>query len=155
MSNHGYIKSRRGFTVPKITGIIHNLNNTIFKGCLTIEHQRRSNGDQWEITCEEIDRSICFWINDSKSLEVGHRNNMFMSWVVAKILNDVALTFKGRISDDGCEGSWSGSRDYCMNFREYLRLAYICFNEELHDLHMQSTPEAHRFDFKELKLCPA
>lgn len=133
MTNHGYVKTETKLRHGEITKVLEDLNATIFKNTLRIEHYDQ-RGDPlawgehvWMIYIKQNPEHfplVC-WLNldpTSPEFEIRHSGGSnFMEWVDHAIQNEIAVRFDGRILEDATEHQKRGEKGRYDNFHKYLQ----------------------------------
>lgn len=138
MANHGYVKTRKHMTVPKVLALLKRLNQHTFKGCLQVENWTNEGGVPTFLV-QYVSKKDCviysqrrFWLNTRQNFEMQHRfMSDFDAWVDALICEAVGLEFNGIISDDGCSDKWLPCPDRYPTFEDYAKLTRQHFNGKI------------------------
>lgn len=126
MANHAYVKTKLKMSPEEITCLVQQLNDNIFHNCLKIEYGEGGWGEYtWEVTVLNEDGKECghkiFWLNSPNSFEMRHSGGNFIWWIDTIITNEIALKFKGIITDDGHGDKVKPERKY-NKFRRFNKM---------------------------------
>jgi hypothetical protein len=160
MANHGFVKTKKFMDGENVHELLTHLNETIFKNVLKIEQEDLF----WAVECkdETIFGYRKFWLNTKRTLELRHSGaDEFFQWVGVVILNEIAVKFNGKISDEGCEESWEGKPNKYPEFINWVEALYLRLGSPLERSHkdefykehfefiMKCVPEEHRVSYNE------
>lgn len=121
MANHGYVKTANKMTVGSISEMLLELNTRLLHEKLVFKYQRRRQLKQairdvtWEtaLGCWYIQyvsegmvyAERTFWLMTPNMFELQHGGGFnFAWWIDSLIINEVAVLFNGKVTDDGLSG---------------------------------------------------
>lgn len=109
MSNHGYVKTKKPMTYIAVSKLFDSMNKDYFHNKLVIDHTRGGWGKHsWLVKYISDGKeyaSRVMWLNNRNSFEMRHGGGSdFAWWIDSAILNEVACSFQGSVTDDGVGG---------------------------------------------------
>ena len=119
MGNLTSISSPKKLKFDEVDAQIREINERRFGGFFTIKCSTPESyigADGWEFHVPEVHPYALFGyaLSDTKRrIRGGHARPAFRwaDWCVAVFENELGAAWKGRISDDGVEGSWAPVKD--------------------------------------------
>jgi hypothetical protein len=126
MANHAWVKTRKKIDPEQITELINRLIKDKFKNTLTVEYSEDGFADHvWTIKCPQINESRICWLEGEKHFEMRHGGGgNFIWWVDHSIINEVALQFGGKISDEGTDKKIAPKENLYPTFKDYLDVVW-------------------------------
>ncbi len=125
MANHGYVKVRKNLTLNQVKDDTKEIIKRRFQNKLKIEIDKDNTyspveGKVISIMCGE-EHVHSFWLDSVRILEFRHaQGGQAFAWVERVIQNELAQKYNGKISDDGCDGSWKATPNKYLTYRDYL-----------------------------------
>lgn len=129
MGNLTFVTTRKKIDPDKITEVLNDMNESYFQNKLIIDF----NGDDktaWIITYNDNYVRGCMW-NRKKKISMKHgTGGYFYYWIHCVAMNQLALAFNGKLSDEGIDGSWEPEENYCRTFDAFLDTMYAHIDDE-------------------------
>lgn len=135
MANYGYVHTKKDLDRDEITAIFKRLNETAFQNLFNIEYlpkDKNGFGEHfWRIehkTNGDLYGTRHFWIEKEKprTFYTEHKGggDSWIYYVVSVIFNEIALSFSGKIGDDGSSLIVYPKKPF-DTFQEYLNQMWI------------------------------